>query len=144
MHVGDVDFGFSSSVTALYVLELHTKNQIARIVRGRKYDKKTSSEIAHDMYSLHRQIPHLRWFIDGANRGAVNECKAVYGERIDWIKSEDVSPEDNYVNPVSFGKFHKEKLEHTYHVITRKLAIPKEYNTWLLHYEPRGISDSIY
>jgi hypothetical protein len=37
-------------------------------VRGRKYDKKTSSEIANDMHSLHRQIPHLRWFIDGANR----------------------------------------------------------------------------
>ena len=96
---------------------------------GREYDKETSSLIADEMHSLHRQIPHLKWFVDGANRGAVNECKSRYGERLDWEKSEDVSPEDNFVIPVSFGKYHKEMLEHTYHVITkRKIAIPKEFN----------------
>ena len=129
LHLGGVDFGFSSSVTALYVLELDTENQIARIVVGKEYDKKTPSEIANEMHSLHRQISHLLWFVDGANRGAVNEVKSKYGERLDWTKSEDVSPEDNFVIPVSFGKEHKQMLEHTYHVITkRKIAIPKEYN----------------
>jgi len=96
---------------------------------GREYDKKTPSIIADEMHSLHRQIPHLKWFVDGANRGAVNECKSKFGERIDWEKSKDVNPEDNYVIPVSFSKYHKEILEHTYHVITkRQIAIPKEFN----------------
>jgi hypothetical protein len=96
---------------------------------GREYDKKTPSIIADEMHSLHRQIPHLKWFVDGANRGAVNECKSKFGERIDWEKSEDVNPEDNYVIPVSFGKYHKEMLEFTYHIVTkRKIAIPAEYN----------------
>ncbi len=99
------------------------------LLLGREYDKKTPSEIANEMHSLHTQIPHLLWFVDGANRGAVNEVKSKYGERLDWTKSEDVSPDDNFVIPVSFGKEHKEMLEHTYHVITkRKIAIPKEYS----------------
>ena len=65
--------GFSSSVTALSVGEVDTEHRVIRIVLGREYDKKTPSLVADEMYSLHRQIPHLKWFIDGANRGAVNE-----------------------------------------------------------------------
>jgi hypothetical protein len=48
---------------------------------------------------------------------------------LDWDKSEDVSPEDNYVIPVSFGKEHKSMSEHTYQLLTKgKIAIPKEFN----------------
>lgn len=72
LHFGGVDFGFSSSTTALYLAEVDTENQIVRIVLGREYDKETPSLIADEMHSLHRQIPNLKWFADGANRGAVN------------------------------------------------------------------------
>jgi hypothetical protein len=129
LHIGGVDFGFSSSTTALYIGELDKENNIVRVILGREYDKKTPSFIADEMHNLHTQIPNLIWFVDGANRGAVNECKVKFGEALDWIKSEDVSPEDNYIIPVSFGKEHKSMLEHTYHIITKgKLAIPKEFN----------------
>ena len=86
--------------------------------------------MADEIHALHRQIPHLKLFVDGANRGAVNECKSKFGERTDWEKPEvDINLEDNHIIPVLFGKFHKEMLEHTYHIITKhKLAIPKEYN----------------
>lgn len=33
------------------------------------------------MFSQHTQIPDLSWFVDDANRGAVNECKSKYGEK---------------------------------------------------------------
>ena len=130
LHIGGVDFGFSSSTTVLYVGEVDIENQIVRIVLGREYDKKTPSLVADEIHALHRQIPHLKLFVDGANRGAVNECKSKFGERTDWEKPEvDINLEDNHIIPVLFGKFHKEMLEHTYHIITKhKLAIPKEYN----------------
>src|SRR5215211_4550598 len=80
-------------------------------------------------FSLHKTIPNLLWFVDGANRGAVNEVKSLYGERTDWEKLEDINIEDNFVIPVSFGKDHKLMLEHTYHLLTKyKLAIPREYS----------------
>ena len=129
LHIGGVDFGFSSSVTALYVGEVDTENQIVRIVYGKEFDKLSPSVIADEMHSLHRQIPYLKWFIDSANRGAVNECKAKFGERTDWEKPEDINIEDCHIIPVSFGKEHKSMLEHTYHLLTKhKLAIPKEYS----------------
>ena len=77
--LGGVDFGFSSSVTALYIAELDPQLQIVRIIAGDEYDKKTPSEIANDMFQLHTRISNLSWFVDGANRGAVNECKSKYG-----------------------------------------------------------------
>lgn len=128
LHIGGVDFGFSSSVTAIYVGEVDREHSIVRIIVGREYDKKTPF-IADKMHSLHREIPHILWFVDGANRGAVNECKSKFGERTDWEKPEDINLDDNNIIPVSFGKDHEQMLEHCYHIITkRKLAIPKSYN----------------
>jgi hypothetical protein len=51
---------------------------------GRKDDKKTPSLVADEMHALHREIPHLTWFVESVNRYAVNECKSRYGERTDW------------------------------------------------------------
>ena len=53
LNIGGVDFGFSSSTTALYLAEVDTENQIVRIMLGREYDKKTPSIIADEMHSLH-------------------------------------------------------------------------------------------
>lgn len=129
LHMGGVDFGFSSSMTAIYVLELDTENDIVRVVKGFEYDKKTPSFIADILFKLHIEIPHLTWFVDGANRAAVNECKSKFGENLDWNKPEDINPDDNHIMPVNFTKYHKEMLQHTYHLLTRKLlAIPKEYS----------------
>lgn len=129
LHIGGVDFGFSSSVTSLCIGEVDPENQIVRIIIAKDYDKQSPSVIANDIHDLHTQIPNLIWFVDGANRGAVNECKAKFGESLTWEKSEDVSPDDNYIIPVSFGKEHKSMLEHTYQLLTkRKIAISKEYS----------------
>lgn len=72
------------------------------------------SVISDRIFQLHSEIPNLRWFVDGSNRAAVNECKSKFGESLDWNRSEYVSPESNFIMPVSFAKEHKEMLEHTY------------------------------
>jgi len=110
LNIGVVDFDFPSSTTALYLAEVDTENQIVRILLGREYDKKTLSIIADEMHSLHRQIPHLKWFVDGGNRGAVNECKSKFGERIDWEKLGRRKSRRELCNPVSFGKYLMEML----------------------------------
>ena len=56
------------------------------------------------MFHLHTEIPNISWFVDGANRGAVNECKSKYGESLDWVKHEDINLEDYCIIPVNFGK----------------------------------------
>jgi hypothetical protein len=48
--------------------EVDTDHQVIQIMLGREYDKKTPSLVANEMFSLHREIPHLEWFVDGANR----------------------------------------------------------------------------
>ena len=95
------------------------KNQVVMIIIDKEFDKKTPSFIAYEMHRLHREIPHLKWFVDGANRGAVNEVKSKFGKRTDWEKSEDINIEDNFIIPVSFGKDHKLMLEHTYQLLTK-------------------------
>jgi len=129
LHLGGVDFGFSSSVTTLYIGEIDSENNIIRIIYGKQFDKVTPSFIAHQVHTLHVKIPNLLWFVDGANRAAVNEVKGLFGESLNWEKSEDVNPEHNYIIPVSFGKRHKQMLQHLYSLVTKKkIAIPKQYN----------------
>jgi hypothetical protein len=73
----------SSSTTVLYVEDVDKEHNIVSIVLGREYDKKTPSLVADEIHALHKQIPHLTWFVERANRGAVHECKSKFGERAD-------------------------------------------------------------
>ena len=134
LHIGGVDFGFSSSVTAIYIAEVDTENQIVRIIFGKQYDRKTPSFIADEIHRLHREIPHLKWFVDGANHGAVAECKSKFGERSDYINPEkDINIEDAFIIPVSFGKYHRAMLEHMYELISKqKIGIPSKYDKLIL------------
>ncbi|MDR4510132.1 MAG: hypothetical protein MRJ93_00305 [Nitrososphaeraceae archaeon] len=129
LHFVGVDFGFSSSVTSICICELDTENQIVRVIREQTYDKKTPSFIADILFKLHTEIRFCSFFLDGANRGAVNECKSKFGESLEWDKAEDINPDDNHILPVNFTKYHKSMLEHTYHLLVKhKLAIPKQYS----------------
>ncbi len=133
LHIGGIDFGFSTSITTIYIAELDTENEIVKIVLGEQHDKTTPSVIGDRIFQLHTEIPNLWWFVDGSNRAAVNECKSKFGESLDWDRSENVSPEFNIVIPVSFAKEHKQMLEHTYQLLTKqKLAIPFRFDRLIL------------
>lgn len=91
-------------MTGLYVAELDSERQIVRLVLHKEYDKKTTSEIVNDMFSVHVQIPNTQQFVDGVNREAVNEFRSHYDEDLQWIKAEDINIEENCVIPVNFGR----------------------------------------
>ena len=131
--IGGIDFGFSSSLTTIYVGEIDLENQVVRIIVGEEYDKARPSFIADRIFQLHVQLPNTLWFLDSSMRGAVNEVKSKFGESLDWARSDDVSINDNYVIPVSFAKEHKQMLEHTYQLLSKgKIAIPSKYDKLIL------------
>jgi len=77
---------------------------------------------------LHTQIPNLWWFVDGSNRAGVNEAKSKFNEPLDWERSEDVSPQSNYIIPVNFAREHKTMLQHCYQLLSKgMIAIPPRY-----------------
>jgi len=128
LHPAGVDWGFGSSKSAIYVGEIDEQEQTCRIIYGKSYENSTPSFIAAEMHRLYREIPNVWFFVDGSNRGAVNEAKTVFDEDLDWERAKDVSPTSNRVLPVNFKGDHKDMLFHAYNLVSKgHVPIPKEY-----------------
>jgi hypothetical protein len=71
------------------------------------------------------------FYVDGANRPAVNLMKVAFDESLNW-DTKDVSPELMKIIPVNFMTEHKQMLSHL-HVRINKgyLAIPARYDKLL-------------
>jgi hypothetical protein len=84
----------------------------------------TIVDICHKLY---RDNWNTLFYVDGANRGAVNLMKVAFDESLNW-DSNDASPEIMKIIPVNFSTDHKSMLSHL-HVMVNKgyLAIPKHY-----------------
>ena len=98
------------------------------IVRfAEEYDKANPQTIVDICHKLYRDNWNTLFFVDGANRGAVNLMKVAFDESLDW-ESGDVSPELMKIIPVNFTTEHKSMLSHL-HVMMNKnyLAIPKQH-----------------
>ncbi len=68
-----IDFGFGSSKTAIVMTE-HLKESDKIIVRySEEFDKSNPQEIVNISHELYRKNWNTYFFVDGANRGAVNE-----------------------------------------------------------------------
>ena len=133
LHFGGVDYGFSSSKTAIYIGELDTENDIMRLVLNLEYDKSDPEIIANKMHELHREIRNLWWFVDGSNRGAVNLTKRIFGEDANWEKVQDVAWTNNRILPVAFSVEHTPMLKHFYMLVSQgKIAIPKSMNELII------------
>jgi hypothetical protein len=99
------------------------------IVRfAEQYDKANPQSIVDICHSLYRKHWNTLFFVDGANRGAVNLMKVAFDESLNW-DTKDVSPEIMKIIPVNFTTEHKQMLSHL-HVMINKgyLAIPKQYD----------------
>ncbi|TLX84655.1 MAG: hypothetical protein E6L04_06530 [Thaumarchaeota archaeon] len=134
-HSVGVDFGFSSSKTARGMTE-HLKTDEGEdkiIVRfSEEYDKANPQTIVDICYSLYRKHWNTLFYVDGANRGAVNLMKVAFDESLNW-DTKDVSPEIMKIIPVNFTTEHKQMLSHLQshlHVMINKnyLAIPKQFD----------------
>jgi len=98
------------------------------IVRfAEEYDKANPQTIVDMCHSLYRKHWNTLFYVDGANRGAVNLMKVVFDESLDW-DTNHVSPELMKIIPVNFTTEHKQMLSHL-HVMINKvyLAIPSKY-----------------
>ena len=114
LHSVGVDFGFSSSKTAIVMTEhlktLEGEDKI--IVRfAEEYDKANPQTIVDILHSLYRKHWNTIFYVDGANRGAVNLAKVAFDESLDW-DTKDVSPELMKIIPVNFSVDYKSMLSH--------------------------------
>jgi Terminase large subunit, T4likevirus-type, N-terminal len=130
LHSIGIDFGFGSSKTAIVMTEhLKIEDNDKIIVRfAEEYDKSNPQDIVDICHSLYRKHWNTLFFVDGANRGAVNLMKVAFDESLDW-DTKDVSPELMKIIPVNFSTDHKSMLSHLHVMVNKKyLAIPKQYD----------------
>ena len=101
------------------------KDNIVRFAE--EYDKANPQTIVDICHSLYRKHWNTLFYVDGANRGAVNLMKVAFDESLNW-ETNDVSPELMKIIPVNFQTEHKQMLSHL-HVMINKgyLAIPSKY-----------------
>jgi hypothetical protein len=130
LHSVGVDFGFSSSRTAIVMTEhLKIEGEDKIIVRySEEFDKANPQTIVDICHKLYRDHWNTIFFVDGANRGAVNLMKVAFDESLNW-ETNDVSPEIMKIIPVNFSTDHKSMLSHLHTVISKQyLAIPSKYD----------------
>jgi hypothetical protein len=125
-----LDFGFSSSKTAIVMCE-HLKDQHKIILRySKEIDKADPNEIVNLCWNLWKQNGYMNtlFFCDGSNRSMINLLKIRWDESLNWDPS-DVSADSMHILPVNFNTEHKNMLSHL-HVMMSKghLAIPEEHD----------------
>lgn len=133
-HPVGVDFGFNVSKSVICVGEWEPELQLLRIVEMWDNHGKptTPSQVAEKMWEIYQRYgSNTDFFVDGANRGAVNEAKVRFGESITWDKKELLK--GNRIHPINFGTEHKEMLRNMYIMVANGiLAIPSKYEKLLL------------
>jgi len=128
LHSVGIDFGFGSSKTAIVMTE-HLKESDKIIVRySEEFDKSNPQDIVNISYELYRNHWNTLFYVDGANRAAVNLMKVAFDESLTW-ESGNISPELMKVLPVNFQTEHKSMLSHLHVMINKNyLAIPSDYH----------------
>ncbi len=125
-----VDFGFSSSSTAIVTLE-HIKEDkdIIRVVDSHLIDKGDPNQIVDLCWNIWQRSNYMNvaYWIDGANRAMVNLLKIRWDESLTW-ESGDASPEIMKIIPINFNT-HKEMLSHLHAMISKgHVAIDPKYD----------------
>jgi len=128
-HFGSCDPGFSK-ITPIYIAELDNERKIVRIIYNENFDNKvTPEQIANRIHELHQEYINLKWFIDGSNKGLINQIKTKFGENLNWNKPEDVFMNVNRIIPINFVGRHRQMLEHCHLLVASgKVAIPEKFD----------------
>jgi len=135
-----VDFGFSSSATAIVCME-HMKNVIIddkkvkedliRVTDCYLLEKSTPDQVIETCWNIHKKYGFFNvWFLcDASNAGVINQMKIRWGENIHWQKVEDVHPQNAKIIPVAFSVSHKQMLSHLHSLVSKGLiAIDPKYD----------------
>jgi hypothetical protein len=125
-----IDWGFSSSKTAILMTEL-LKDHHKIIVRySKEIDKGDSNKIVNICWDLWKQNGYMNtlFYVDGSNRAPINLLKIRWEESLEWEPS-DVSPDSMHILPVNFNTEHRNMLSHLHVIISKGyLAIPEEHD----------------
>ena len=131
-----IDFGFSSSSTAIVTLE-HIKTEdkdIIRVIDSHLIDKGDPNSIVDLCWDIWKKYGFMNclFFIDGSNRAMVNLLKIRWQESLDWETTDDSSPELMKIIPVNFNTEHKNMLGNLHAVVSKGyLAIDSKYDKLL-------------
>jgi hypothetical protein len=125
-----VDFGFSSSKTAIVMSE-YLKDEDKIIIRySKEVDKADPNEIVNMCWDLWRQNGWMNtlYYCDGSNRALINLLKIKWNESLNW-EPNDVSEQSMSIIPVNFNQEHKNMLSHLHVMISKGyVAIPKKHD----------------
>ena len=132
LHSVGVDFGFSSSRTAIVLTEFLKEESKIRVLYAEEFEHANPQDIVDICFNLYRKHWNTWFFIDGANRTAVNLMKVAFDESLSWDK-DNVNPDTMKVLPVNFATEHKQMLANLHMLINKEyLAIPKEHDKLII------------
>jgi hypothetical protein len=132
LHSVGVDFGFSSSATAIVLTEFLKEERKIRVLYAEEFEKSNPQDIVDICFNLYRKHWNTWFFVDGANRAAVNLMKVAFNESLNWEKKQ-ISPESMKILPVNFATDHKQMLSHLAMLVSKEyLCIPKQYDKLII------------
>ena len=157
LHSVGVDFGFGSSSTAVVLTEFLKEERKIRILYAEEFEHANPQDIVNLCFDLYRKHWNTWFFVDGANRAAVNLMKVAFNESLSWETSKQgPNPNSMKVLPVNFATEHKQMLSHLAMIVSKEyLAIPEKFdkliislrtayaNEYSLDKEQTSYSDSI-
>jgi hypothetical protein len=127
-----VDFGFSSSATAIVLTEFLKEERKIRVLYAEEFEHANPQDIVDICFNLDRRHWNTWYFVDGANRAAGNLMKVAFNEPLSWEKL-TISPESMKVLPVNFATEHKQMLAHLHMLINKEyLAVTSEHDKLII------------
>ena len=134
LHSVGVDFGFSSSATAIVLTEFLKEERKIRVLYAEEFEKSNPQDIVDICFNLYRKHWNTWFWVDGANRAAVNLMKVGFNESLSWENNKQgPNPEAWKVLPVNFATEHKQMLAHLHMLVNKEyLAIPEQFDKLII------------
>ena len=134
LHSVGVDFGFGSSGTAVVLTEFLKEEHKIRVLYAEEFEHANPQDIVNLYYDMYRKHWNTWFFVEGANRAAVNLMKVAWGESLSWENNTSKqNPEAWKVLPINFATEHKQMLSHLAMIVSKEyLAIPKEFDKLII------------
>ena len=120
LHSVGVDFGFSSSATAIVLTEFLKEESKIRVLYAEEFGHANPQDIVDICFNLYRKHWNTWFFVDGSNTVLL---KVAFSESLNWQNSKTtISPESMKIIPISFGTTHKEMFSHLFHVSIKRIS----------------------
>ena len=134
LHTVGVDFGFGSSSTAVVLTEFLKEEHKIRVLYAEEFEHANPQDIVDICFNLYRKHWNTWFFVDGANRAAVNLMKVAFNESLNWENSKQgPNPEAYKVCLLTSATEHKQMLSHLAMLVSKEyLAIPKEFDKLII------------